>query len=169
MQNERRGSLISVYTVCPDMSVRTLKIIMVIKYEPPHDKTNKMACVCPAKTQISLGICPVWSIFAVCMKKAWVLSYPLSAQRSLWSGRMPRLIWVFAARSHFVGFVMLQLICQRKLLFSRCFAPLSTIFQSYRDDIWMRQWAKYLLYIVPKSETEGFDSWLTSHWVIIRT
>ena len=27
-------------------------------YEPPCDKTNKMS-VCPAKTQISLGICPV--------------------------------------------------------------------------------------------------------------
>ena len=29
-------------------------------FEPRHDKTNKMA-VRPAKTQISLGICPVWS------------------------------------------------------------------------------------------------------------
>ena len=39
----------------------------------------------PAKTQISLGIRPVWSVFAVCMKKSWVLNYPLSAQRRLWS------------------------------------------------------------------------------------
>ena len=55
----------------------------------------------PAKTQISLGIRPVWSeasaqsdqrhpprlirVFAVRMKKAWVLSYPLSAQRRLLS------------------------------------------------------------------------------------
>ena len=45
--------------------------------EPRHDKTNKMA-VRPAKNQISLGIRPVWSVFAVRMKKAWVLSYPLS-------------------------------------------------------------------------------------------
>ena len=29
-------------------------------FEPRHDKTNKMS-VRPAKTQISLGICPVWS------------------------------------------------------------------------------------------------------------
>ena len=36
--------------------------------------------VYPAKTQISLGIYPVWSVFAVCMKKAWVLSYSLSTQ-----------------------------------------------------------------------------------------
>ena len=28
----------------------------------------------PAKTQISLGIHPVWSVFAVRMKKAWVIS-----------------------------------------------------------------------------------------------
>ena len=40
--------------------------------EPRHDKTNKMS-VRPAKTQISLGIRPVWSVFAVRMKKAWVL------------------------------------------------------------------------------------------------
>ena len=39
----------------------------------------------PAKTQINLGIRPVWSVFAGRMKKAWVLCYPLSAQQRLWS------------------------------------------------------------------------------------
>ena len=39
-------------------------------------------------------------VFTVRMKKAWVLSYPLSAQRRLWSD------W---AHSHFVGFVMSRL------------------------------------------------------------
>ena len=39
----------------------------------------------PVKTQISLGIRPVWSVFAVRMKKYWVLSYPLRAQWRLWS------------------------------------------------------------------------------------
>ena len=29
-------------------------------FEPRHDKTNKVT-VCPVKTQVSLGICPVWS------------------------------------------------------------------------------------------------------------
>ena len=52
-----------------------------------------------AKTQISLGFRPVWSVFAVRMKKAWVLSNPLSAQRSLQTGQMPRLIRVFAGRT----------------------------------------------------------------------
>ena len=80
--------------------------------EPRHDKTNNVA-VCPAKTQISLGIRPVWSVFAVRMKKAWVLSYPLSAQRRLWSD------WADAqadrslrwAHTHFDGFVMSRLKC----------------------------------------------------------
>ena len=37
------------------------------------------------KTPISLGIHLVWSVFSVRMKKAWVLSYPLSTQRRHWS------------------------------------------------------------------------------------
>ena len=36
----------------------------LLAFEPGHDKTNKMN-VCPAKTQISLGIRPVWSVCAV--------------------------------------------------------------------------------------------------------
>ena len=32
------------------------------KYQPPRDKINKMT-VHPAKTKISLGIRPVWSVF----------------------------------------------------------------------------------------------------------
>ena len=55
-----------------------------LSFEPRHDKTNKMS-VRPAKTQISLGIRPVWSVFAVYMKKPWIRSYSLSAQWRLWS------------------------------------------------------------------------------------
>ena len=51
-------------------------------------------------------------VFAVHMKKAWVLSYPLSAQRRLWSDLDAQadlsLRW---AHTHFVGFVMLRLNC----------------------------------------------------------
>ena len=39
-------------------SVQFLILRLQNTFELPHDKTNKMACV-PAKTQISLGICPV--------------------------------------------------------------------------------------------------------------
>ena len=46
---------------------------------------NQQNNVQPVKIQISLGIRPVLSVFAVHMKKAWVLNYLWSAQRRLWS------------------------------------------------------------------------------------
>ena len=69
---------------CSDLPCRprTGQLSAWIIIEPRRDKTNKMT-VCSVKTQISLGIRPVWSVFAVCMKKYWALSYPLSAQRRL--------------------------------------------------------------------------------------
>ena len=51
--------------------------------EPPHDKTNKMACA-PSEDSDQPGHPPsLISAFAVRMTKAWVLSYPLSAQQRL--------------------------------------------------------------------------------------
>ena len=48
--------------------------------EPQHDKTNKMACV-PSEDSYQPGHSPkLIRVFAVRLKKAWVLSYPLSAQ-----------------------------------------------------------------------------------------
>ena len=79
--------------------------------EPPHDNTNKMACA-PSEDSDQPGHPPsLIRAFAVCMKKAWFLSYPLSAQRRLWSD------WADAqadlslrwAHSHFGGFVMRRL------------------------------------------------------------
>ena len=62
------------------------------RYEPPHDKTNKMIRT-PSEDSDQPGH-PVWSVFAAHMKKPWVLSY-----------------LVFAGRTgHFVGFVMKWLI-----------------------------------------------------------
>ena len=47
-----------------------------VRYEPQNDKTNKMT-VRPGKTQISLGIRPVWSESSVCVqlvaKDLWFL------------------------------------------------------------------------------------------------
>ena len=69
-------------------------------FEPPRDKTNKVS-VRPAKTQISLCIHPVWSESLLCAQ--WVAKDPsfLQADRedSDQTGRMPRLIWVFAGRT----------------------------------------------------------------------
>ena len=62
----------------------------------------------PAKTQISLGIRPVWSESSLCAQ--WVAKDPsfrhADSEDSDQTGRMPTLIWVFAGRTcHFVGFV----------------------------------------------------------------
>ena len=73
--------------------------------------------VCPGKTQISLGIRPVWSESSLCAQ--WVAkdlsflhvdSEDADSEDSDQTGRMPRLIWAFAGRTcHFVGFVMRRL------------------------------------------------------------
>ena len=69
-------------------------------YEPPHDKTNKMT-VRLAKTQISLGIRPIWSESSQCAQ--WVAKDPsflhADSEDSGQTGRMPRLIWVIAWRT----------------------------------------------------------------------
>ena len=81
-------------------------------YEPPHDKTNKMTCA-PSEHSDQPGHLPsLIRVFAVRMKKACVLSYPLSAQRRLrsdWADAQAdmSLRW---AHSHFVGCVMRRLI-----------------------------------------------------------
>ena len=65
-----------------------------------HDKTNKMR-VRPAKTQISLGIRPVWSESSLC---AWrnlgsLATHWAHSEDSDRTGQMPRLIWVFAGHT----------------------------------------------------------------------
>ena len=50
-------------------------------HEPPHDKTNKMA-IAPSEDQ-PVHPPSLIGVFAVRMKKHWVLSYPLSALRRL--------------------------------------------------------------------------------------
>ena len=71
----------------------------------------------PAKTQISLGICLVWSESSLCTQ--WVAKDQsfLHADSEDYdqTGWMPRLIWVFAGCTcHFVGFVMRWLIFKMK-------------------------------------------------------
>ena len=73
-----------------------------VKFEPRHDKTNKVS-VRQAKTQISLAIRPVWSESSL---------YAQRWQRRLWSdwadAQADLSLWW--AHTHFVGFVMSQLI-----------------------------------------------------------
>ena len=76
------------------------KRLPTTSFERRHDKTNKMT-MRPAKTRISLGIRPVWSESSLC--DDWVAKDPsfLHADRadSDQTGRMPKLIWVFAGRT----------------------------------------------------------------------
>ena len=89
-------------------------------FEPPHDETNKLTWA-PSDDSDQPGDPPsLISGFAVRMKKALVLSYPLSAQRRLWSD------WADAQADlslrcvhiHFVGFVIRRIILFYKTLWS---------------------------------------------------
>ena len=77
-------------------------------FELRHDKTNNVA-VRPANTQISLGIRPVWSEFSLWAQ--WVAKEPSflheDSEGTDQTGRMPRLIWVFAGRT----LILLVLSC----------------------------------------------------------
>ena len=71
--------------------------LRITRFEPRHDKTNKMS-VRPAKTQISLGIRPVWSESSLYAQR--VAKDPsffhADSEDSDQTRRMPRLIWSFA-------------------------------------------------------------------------
>ena len=92
-------------------------VILTSWNEPRHDKTNKMS-VRPAKTQISLGILPVWSEYWLCTQ--WVAKDPsflhADSEDSGQSGRMPRLILVFAGRT----LILLVLSCRGSNYFCCC-------------------------------------------------
>ena len=74
---------------------------LIKQYEPPHNKTNKMN-MRPTNTQISLGIRPVWSESSL-SQSAWrrfgsLAIHWVHCKDSDQTGRMPRLIRVFAGR-----------------------------------------------------------------------
>ena len=75
----------------------------------------------PTKTQISLGIHPVWSESSLCTQ--WVAKDPNflhgDSKDSDQTGQMPRLIQVFAGHTViFSGFVMRWLICLQLLFYT---------------------------------------------------
>ena len=90
-------------------------------FESQHDKTNKVT-VRPAKTQISLGIHPIWSESWLCAQ--WVVKdrsvLHADSQDSDQTGRMLRLIRVFA------GCTVTLLVLSRGDLDSQCFLLLSS-------------------------------------------
>ena len=120
----------------------------------------------PAKSQISLGIHPVWSVFAVCSKASQgPQGFFMRTAKTDQTGRMPRLIWVFTGRTdhfgctdHFVGFVMRQI---RLTLQGYC-----TDIREYRPELgYQRMRAITLLlysykYFVPFAEACNFEKWV---------
>ena len=94
----------------------------------------------PAKTQISLGIRPVWSessLFAW-RKLGSLATHWSHSEDADQTGWMPRLIWVFAGRTdHFVGFVMRWLIC--------VWWPMHTTQDLLLKDPFMQIWSIYTL------------------------
>ena len=103
--------------------------------EPPHDKTNKH--VRPVKTQTSLGIHPIWSesLLSAWRKLGFLAIHWAHSEDSDQTGRMPRLIRVFAGRTcQYVGFVTKRLKCFNWLL---CFLPKNL---NYEPNNWIQVW-----------------------------
>ena len=81
-QTAQRRTLIWTFAVC--IWHKVLFPALHFIYEPAHDKTSRMACA-PSEDSNQSGNPPsLIRVFAVGMKKAWILSYQFSAQRRLW-------------------------------------------------------------------------------------
>ena len=111
----------------------------ISRFEPRHDKTGKM-CVRPAKTQISLGIRPVWSEFSL---SAWrklgsIATHWAHSEDSDQTGRMPRLIWVFAGRT----LILLVLSCRGffDITVERKIATENAMFGSHKNVVFLLLW-----------------------------
>ena len=110
--------------VCKAGSLSIYKKKQLKRNEPRHDKNNNVA-VRPAKIQISLGIHPVWSESSLYAQ--WVAKDPsflhADSEDSDQTGRMPRLIWVFAGRT----LTLLVLTCRGSLHYSHINIACSSI------------------------------------------
>ena len=83
-----------------DHFIVVIFFFFLLRIEPPHDKTNKVS-VRLAKTQISLDIRPVWSESSLSAgrKLRSLATHWAHSEDSDQTGRMPRLIRVFAGRT----------------------------------------------------------------------
>ena len=116
-QTGRMPRLIWVFAGCTCQYVGFImrwltSVIRVQFYLSLHMTKPTKWLVHPTKTPISLGICPVWSVVSVWMKKPWVFQalHWAHSEDSDQTTRLCRLIWVFAGGTSFVGFVVLWLI-----------------------------------------------------------
>ena len=123
------GLVLIIGSGCLEFSCYVMLDIMSLWAKTWQNQQNECA---PSKDSDQPGHPPsLTRVFAVRMKKPWVISHPLSAQRRLWSD------WADAqadlslrwAHTHFVGFVMSWLLwlishislCGIFLLFSAFF------------------------------------------------
>ena len=95
----------------PSLLARSWNLGIIKQLSRLTSKPSKWS-VRPAKTQISLGIRPVRSESSLCAQ--WVSEDPMflhaDSEDSDQTGRMQRLIWVFAGRTcNFICFVMRRL------------------------------------------------------------
>ena len=74
--------------------------VLAVRMKKARVLSYKMS-VRPAKTQINLGIRPVWSesLLSAWRKLGSLATHWLHSEDSDQTGRMPRLIWVFAGRT----------------------------------------------------------------------
>ena len=123
-------SLIWVNTFCPDQFVPKVRVIL---HTSATTWQNQQSDCAPSEDSDQPGHPPsLIRAFAVRMKKPWFLSYPLSAQRRLWSDWVDAqadlsLHWVVTLC---VGFVMSRLTCDK---FQRGFRE---IFLSFQGGLW---------------------------------
>ena len=108
----RLRDILSISCAATHFDITHLNLFRTLKHLS-HLMTNPTKWhVRPAKTQISLGILPVWSETSL---SAWWKLGPLAthwshSEDSDQTERMPRLIWVFARRTdQFVDFVTSRL------------------------------------------------------------
>ena len=97
-----------VYTIYPDLSFWILRI-SVVEHELSHLITKPTNWhVRPAKTQVSLGIRPVWSesLLSAWRKLGSLATHRAHSEDSDQTGRMPRLIWVLAGRTVIILLVL---------------------------------------------------------------
>ena len=119
--------IISVYDICHELSSFLHHRLWWCCTDWVRESTHKLSkCIWaaswqnptkwhvrPAKTQISLGIHPVWSESSLSARRKLgsLATHWAHREDSDQTGRMPRLIWIFARRTdHFVGFVTRRLI-----------------------------------------------------------
>ena len=115
------------------------KLETFFQNELRYDQTNKVS-VRPVKTQIILGIRPVWSESSLtAWRKLGALAIQWAhSEVSDQTGRMPRLIWVFGGHT----LILLVLSCRGSNNNVTCYAFSSAtiIVQPWRLGIWATAW-----------------------------